>query len=71
MSNLGFYERIKMLQSNISDLIDYLVLTGYEGDLLVAALAQLNKDLVDKDPFVVFSATLQAEQVINDKTFYH
>ena len=67
MVSYSFKEYIKFLRENLGNLIEYKECIGiYEPDL-----SQVNDDLFNKDPFVVFLASVKATKIFADKKIYH
>jgi len=67
MAKYQFGEYISFLRENITNLVEYKQLTGS----FDPELGQVEKDLFNEDPFVVFGATLEATLAFSDKRLYH
>lgn len=67
MKSKSFEEYIKFLRENFGNLIEYKELTGNPK----FDLNQIEKDLFNEDPFVVFGASLIATAEFSDNKIYH
>jgi len=62
-----FEEYICFLKENFSTLVEYKELTGG----MDPTFYKVRDDLFDKDPFVVFNASMEATALFADKNIYH
>ncbi len=67
MDTYGFGDYIKFLRENFSNVIKYKENSGS----FEPSLTQVNEDLFDQDPFVVYGASVIATAVFADDTLYH
>lgn len=67
ITSIKFDEYIDFLRENFANVIEYKERTG----TLEPGVMQIGCDLFDKDPFVVFTASIAAAAVLYDKTLYH
>jgi hypothetical protein len=67
ITSKNFDEYIDFLRENFNNVIEYRERTG----TLEPSILQIGDDLFDKDPFVVFNASIAAAHVFHDQTLYH
>ena len=71
MVNSNFEDYIAFLRANFGNLVEYLEQTKLVGQSSIAELMKVNQDLFDKDPFVMFDASMQASQAFANSAYYH
>jgi hypothetical protein len=71
MTNSNFEDYIAFLRENFGNLVEYLEQAELVGQSSLAELMQINQDLFNQDPFIMFDASMQASQAFANSAYYH
>jgi len=67
----SFEDYIHFLRSHFGNLVEYIESKGSAEKIFIDNLITVEKELFDKDPFVVFGATVKASQAFAEQDLYH